>query len=166
MQGNPDRARDRGLGRRSRNWSILLFFLSVCLSAALAHSLLRERVRENSPYALYDVVSRQLEAIQSADFSSAYLQAARHVRGNIGLNEFTGLVNAHYHPLLEAQRVEFGSMHRSGHEAKLKVYLVNQREIVTPCVYHLVCENGKWKVSGVRLMRSWPKQYRLSGVRT
>lgn len=147
--------------------SLLLFFFSVCATAALVRYWIETRSFDSrSPTELFDAVESQLEAVRARDFALAYHRASSGFQQHWTLEQFSGMAHANYLHVLNARRVEFGPWQREGSRAIVQVFFVNSDGDVYPCVYLLVSEGDQWKVDGTRWVRGWPMGQRMRGIQS
>ncbi len=144
--------------------SILLCCMSLCLSAYIVRSTVLA-FRADPAREIYVVVESQLQALQQANFADAYGHASQAIKVRYDVDQFRGMVIAHYHPLMYANHIELGVVTHADGMAKLEAYLIDSRGAVTPCTYHFVRESGGWRISGVVIRPAWPSSYRLGGLR-
>ncbi len=144
--------------------SIVLCCLSLCSSAYIARHLLAS-VRADPSREIYQVVEKQLAALQQSKFEDAYDHASQAIKVRYDIDQYRGMVQTHYHPLLFADRIELGAVTHANGMAKLQAYLIDVSGEVTPCTYHFIHESGGWRISGVVIKPTWPSTYRLGGLR-
>jgi len=134
-------------------------------AAALFQSSLERRWQSTPPTELYRVVSHQLAAFRSDDFTGAYREVSMGFQEKFNLESFADLARTDYPILLRAVRVEFGHTQFQGRKAIMSAYFIMRDGDVVPCTYNLVREEDGWKIDNVRVMPRWPSNRRLGGVR-
>lgn len=146
--------------------TLVLFFFSVCATAAAVHywdSLRTERLK---PVALFDVVRQQLDACRRDDFSSAYQQASMTVQQRFPLERFAEMIRNDNARLVKTGRVEFGPWQRRGNRAVVEVLFIGRDGGVTPCLYSLIREGQTWKIESTRWVKPWKAGQQLRGIRS
>jgi len=149
--------------------TLLLFLISVCATAALLrYSTTRQSqfAASRPPAELFEVVQRQLSAFRTRNLPSAYEHASANFQQHWSLEQFTGMVRSDYRRVLKAERVEYGPWQRWGSKAVVQVFFVNSDGSVLPCVYHLVNEEGRWKIDSARRLKGWDGGQRMRGIRS
>ena len=146
--------------------TLVLFFFSVCATAALVHYCDGVRAAQLKPAELFDAVGQQLAACRSEDFPSAYQQASAAVQQRFPLEQFSDMLRNDNARLVKTGRVEFGSWQRAGNRALVEVLFIGRDGNVTSCLYSLVCEGEAWKIDGTRWVKAWKPGQRLRGIRS
>ena len=146
--------------------TLVLFFFSVCATAAVVHYWDEVRAERLKPGALFDVVRQQLDACRRDDFSSAYLQASATVQQRTPLERFSEMIRNDNARLVKTGRVEFGPCQRRGNRAVVEVLFIGRDGGVTPCLYSLVCEGKTWKIDGTRWVKAWKAGQQMRGIRS
>lgn len=133
-----------------------LFFLGLAgLFIALTPGLRGQQpviLQESTPAvktALTLVISQQLDAFRSNDFTKAFTFAATELRKNLSPDIFELMVKANYPILLRAVDTDFGAALDDGQEGVVFVRLtdaVGHREIYQ---YNLKHEAAGWRIIGV-----------------
>jgi hypothetical protein len=145
--------------------TLLTFFFSTCLTAAVITAWLQMRADENvKPADLYAVVERQLGDFRGGDFSRAYEDASRAIQSRYSVEQFTTMVQTDYPGMTHIQRAEYGQVQTHGRHATMQVYLIDDNGEIMPCVYMLVREGDSWRIDGARLMHPWPPDVRMEGT--
>jgi len=142
--------------------------LGVCVGLCLAAFLLSQRAGESRSDVVEDLhreVEGKIEALRLADYEAAYGRTARAIKVRFDIDEFKGMLVSHYHPVLAAERIEFGTATFEHGRARLLTYLIDEGEVVTPCVYPFIHEGAEWRIAGVVIKPTWPVEYRLGGGR-
>lgn len=149
----------RASGGPSRNlvrrlWSIAAI-LSLAATAQADWRLSPKEVREE----VKSVVASQLEAFQREDIPAAYAFAATSIRQQFRLPVYERMIRRGYAPLLRHARAEPGVVRDDGGAmAMLPVAVHVSDGRVVRYRYHLLREDGKWRVSGVMPDLSAPKR--------
>lgn len=151
---------------RTAKICLLGILFAICASAAYFQAVIERRWQSTPRAELYDVVSKQLSAFRSADFSGAYQQASMSFQERFNMDAFTDLARTEYPALMRSTRLEFGRVRFEGRHAIMQAYFFLPEGDVVPCIYSLVREDDAWKIEGVRVMKRWPPNRRLGGVRT
>ncbi len=143
----------------------VVFFFAVCISAVLLPRFFQLRTAQVRPAELYRVVYRQVNAVRADNYSGAYEQVSGTFQRKFNLNQFIGLVRSDYAGISKFVRVEFGTVEARGDSAKLRVYFIDRRGLVTPCVYILVNEGDAWKIESARVLPRWSEDSQIAGLR-
>jgi hypothetical protein len=151
---------------RSARLSILGGVFLLCAAAALVQHHGNLRRQTTPPSELYEVVRRQVRAVRTADFASAYRQASTSFQERMNVEAFSDLARSEYPGISRAERVEFGAVRFDGNHAIVPVYFFLQDGDVIPCIYSLVQEDDGWKIDGARVLSRWPAGRRLGGMRS
>ncbi len=136
--------------------SFLLFFFALCgVAIVFTHLHLRETP---APAAreLYSIVNRQLAALRSDDFESAYRQAASGVQQRFSREQFELMIRRDFYSMTEAQGIEFGAVEVSGGTALVQVYLRGPDGAIRAYLYSFTAEGGGWKIDGVQPLGPQP----------
>jgi hypothetical protein len=144
---------------------LLATLLAICAGAVVVQ---RQRERERAatpPNALYEVVWKQIRALQSGDATTAYRHASTSYQEKLNTESFGDLAHSEYPGLVRAARVEFGAVRFDGAQALVPVYFFLPDGDVVPCLYRLVNERNTWKIDGARVLPRWPAGRRLGGMR-
>jgi hypothetical protein len=136
--------------------SLLLFFFALCAVAILATRWAGRRTPVPAARELYSVVSHQLSAIRSADFSSAYRNAATGVQQKFSLSQFELMIRRDFSPMTQAKHVEFGAVRISGATALVQVFLTAPDGAVHGFLYSFTAEADGWKIDGVQSLGKKP----------
>jgi hypothetical protein len=150
---------------RTAKISLLAALFLFCGAAALFRSAIGRRHHATPPAQLYEVVWKQLTAFRESDFSGAYFQASSGFQERLNLDEFAELGRSEYPGLLRATRVEFGPVYFQDREANIPAYFFLPEGDLIPCLYRLIPENNGWKIDEVRVLKRWPANRRLGGLR-
>ncbi len=143
---------------------MVLVCVGVCVIAAVAGRPWYES--EGSEVAiLQEIVVRHITALRTDEYAAAYTQTSNAIKVRYDMAAFKGMLQDHYLPVFSARRVELGAARVHGKQASVRAYLVDAANRVTPCTYHLVREQGIWKISGVFIQPTWPTDFRLCGLR-
>ena len=151
---------------RAAKLALLGAFFFVCATAAIFQHLAERHWHATPPGELYAVVWSQLSAFRSEDYASAYQQASMSFQEKFNIVAFTDLARAEYPNLVRATRVEFGAVRFEGRRASLQAYFFLPEGDIVPCLYHLIREDGAWKIDSARVLKRWPANRRLGGTRT
>ena len=146
--------------------TLVLFFFSVCATAALVHYWDGVRAAQIKPAELFDVVNQQLAACRSDDFPSAYQQASAAVQQRFPLERFADMLRNDNARLVKTGRVEFGLWKRWGNRAVVEVLFIGRDGNVMPCLYALVCEGQEWKIDSTRWVKAWKSGQQMRGIRS
>ena len=150
---------------RSARLAIIGLVFLLCGGSALVQTRLERERQAAPPSALYAVVRKQLDAVRSADFASAYRQASAGFQERVNMDAFSDQARSEAPTTDRAQRLEFGAVRFDGRHAFVPVYLFMADGDVVPCVYSLVQEESGWKIDGSRVLQRWPAGRRLGGTR-
>jgi len=149
-----------------RKITLVLFFFSVCATAAVVHYWDGVSADRLKPVALFDVVRQQLDACRRDDFPSAYQQASATVQQRFPLERFSEMIRNDNARLVKTGRVEFGPWQIRGRRAMVEVLFIGRDGGVTPCLYSLVCEGTTWKIDGTRWVKAWKTGQQMRGIRS
>ncbi|MEI8340037.1 MAG: DUF4864 domain-containing protein [Verrucomicrobiota bacterium] len=150
--------------RRIHRLSLLLFFASVCLGAAIFSRYDRIRRANVKPMELYSVINSQVNALRTSDFSRAYLHVSSEFKRKYNIVQFTGMIRAEYPALARTDHVEYGAVECNGRRAVIEVYFIDGKDRVIPCIYTLVNEGADWKIENVRLLKKKDARLMLTGI--
>lgn len=142
----------RGLGFLS----LWLIGLGAATAAAAADGwrMSPKEVREE----VKAVVADQLRAFQREDIPAAYAFAAASIRQQFRLPVYERMIRRGYAPLLKHARAEPGIVRDDGAAMAFLPVIVHDRDgKVVRYRYHLLREEGVWRVSGVLPEISAPK---------
>lgn len=148
--------------RASTKGALLVFFFSLCASAALLTHRVRDRTLPPVPRELYAIVNHQITACRSHDLPGAYRYAASGVQQKFTVPQFAAMMRRNYPELARAQRIEFGEVKVRGGSAIVQVFFFGSDDSVRSFLYSLVAEAGSWKIDGAEEVRAAPLR-RLSG---
>ena len=152
--------------KRKAKLYLLGALFATCAVAALFQRALERRWEATPPAELYDVVWKQLTAFRDYDYPSAYRHVSMGFQEKFNIEAFTDLAHAEYPGLVRAQRVEFGAVRFGGRHAFLPAYFFLAEGDIVPCIYTLVREEDGWKIDSARVLKRWPANSRLGGIRT
>lgn len=143
--------------------ALLMFFFSLCASAALLTHRWRERTPPPAPHELYSVVNQQIAAFRSHDFPGAYQYAASGVQQKFTVAQFETMIQRDYPQLARTYRIEFGNVEVRGASALVQVHFFGRDQSVRTFLYSLIAENGTWKIDGAEELHRGPSR-RLPGL--
>ena len=144
---------------------ILGLLLVTCVASALVQNYQEQQRQAMRPAPLFDVVWRQIMAMRSDDFASAYRHVSTGFQEKFNVEAFADLARTDYPAVRTAERVEFGAVRWDGRRALVPVYFFLPNGEVIPCIYNLLHEDEQWKIDGVRVQKRWPAGRRLGGMR-
>jgi hypothetical protein len=150
---------------RTTKLCLLAALFAVCATAAFFQHALERRWQSTPPNELYDVVWKQLSAFRTEDYSGAYQQVSMGFQEKFNIEAFADLVRTEYPELVRARRVEFGGVRFEGRRAFIPAYFFMPEGEIVPCVYSLVREEDGWKIDTAKVLKRWPSNRRLGGVR-
>ncbi len=129
-------------------WLVLLLAgLAAGLVAAGTDWRLSPRVVRDGVKA---VVTTQLGAFQREDFRAAYALASRGIRQQFRLPVYKQMIRRGYAALLRHEKAETGVVQDNGAGlATLPVIIRPAEGVAVRYRYHLVQEDGVWRVNGV-----------------
>ncbi|MEO5717064.1 MAG: DUF4864 domain-containing protein [Chthoniobacterales bacterium] len=130
--------------------SFLLFFFVLCGVAAVVTYQHRKETPAPAARELYSLVNQQLTALRSADFQSAYHQAASGVQQKFSPEQFELMIRRDFPYMTEAQRIEFGTVQVAGGVAFAQVFLTTPGGGMRGYLYSFTVESGAWKIDGVQ----------------
>lgn len=145
---------------------LLTALFAMCVAATLFQRALERHWHATPPAELYDVVWKQLSAFRSDDYSSAYRQISMSFQEKFNLESFADLARTDYPGLLRATRVEFGAVQFEGRRAVIPAYFFLPEGDIVPCIYSLIREEDGWKIDSARVLKRWPANRHLGGMRT
>ena len=143
--------------------SLLSFFFALCGVAIVATHLAGERTSAPAAEELYSIVNRQLFALRTDDFDSAYRQAASGVQHKFSRAQFEVMIRRDFRSMREAQRVEFGTVQVAGAAALVQVFLIAPDGAMRGFLYSFAAEEDSWKIDGVTPLGPQPLR-RLRGL--
>ena len=146
--------------------TLMVFFFSLCGTAALVNFYAQQRQDRIKPADLYEVVNRQLSALRGSDYPQAYQRASTGIQRKFTVAQFADMSRSEYSRITRAERVECGAVMCRRNRAIVQVFFTDDAGGVTPCFYSLIHEGEEWKIDGARLMRRWPPGRRLGGLRS
>ena len=126
-------------------------FAVAMLAAGAAEPEMRlssKKVREE----VRMVVGAQLAALRAGDFPDAYEYAASGIKARFDQEVFAAMIRRGYPGLLVAATAQLGLVRdRNGELAEVTVSVVDRQKRTVVYLYHLVWEEGRWRISGVTL---------------
>jgi len=151
---------------RTTKLSLLGAVFATCIAATLFQSVLERRWHATPPAELYAVVWKQLDAFRDDDYPGAYRQVSMAFQEKFNIEAFNDLAHTEYPGLMRAQHVEFGAVRFEGPHAFIPAYFFLEEGDIVPCVYTLIREEDGWKIDSARVLKRWPSNRRLGGMRT
>ncbi len=136
--------------------SLLVFFFALCGAAIVATHLSRQRTAAPAAKELYSIVNRQLSALRTDDFDSAYRHAASGVQQKFSRTQFELMIRRDFWSMTEAQRVEFGAVQVAGATALVQVFLTTPDGAMRGFLYSFTAEGNIWKIDGVQPLGPQP----------
>lgn len=143
---------------------LLGLFLAVCIGASGLTRYMRSHVPPVNHAQLYGLIDQQLTALRAEDYELAYRHASSGFHERFDEMAFQNLIRSGYASLLEAERLEFGSVKIRGNRALIYVFLIQPDGQVMPCIYSLIREREVWKIEAAKLYPGWPSDRRLGGL--
>jgi len=143
--------------------SLLFTLLVICGAAFILAHRVTEQAAPPAPHELFTIVNQQLLAFRSADFRSAYRQAASGVQQKFTIPQFEQMVRHNYPEMTRSHRVEFGFVRVEGGSAVVQVYFFARNGSVRSFLYSLTNENNSWKIDGVKQLKGFRPADRLAG---
>ena len=140
-------------------FSLLVFFFALCGAAIVATHLARERTPTPAAKELYSIVNRQLFALRTEDFDSAYRHAASGVQQKFSRAQFELMIRRDFSSMTEAQRVEFGTVQVAGAAALVQVFLTTPDGAMRGFLYSFTAEGDGWKIDGVQPLGPQPLRH-------
>jgi hypothetical protein len=150
---------------RTAKLCLLAALFVLCAAAALFQRVAERRWHATPPGELYEVVWKQLTAFRAADFPGAYQQVSMSFQERFNIEAFADLARTEYPGLVRATRVEFGAVRFEGRRAFIPAYFFLPEGDIVPCLYHLIREDHAWKIDSARVLKRWPANRRLGGLR-
>jgi Domain of unknown function (DUF4864) len=150
---------------RTARLLVLASLFLVCLGATFLQHQREQRRQAAPPNALYEVVWKQIRAIQAGDTQLAYRHVSSGFQEKFHPEAFAEYARTEYPGLTRAERVEFGAVRFEGAHATVPVFFFLPGGDVVRCVYRLVNERDAWKIDGARVLRRLPAGRRLGGMR-
>jgi hypothetical protein len=141
---------------RSVKIALLLFFFALCGAATVLTHFARQRMPAPAAMELYSLVNRQLLALRSDDFESAYRYAASGVQEKFSSKQFELMIRRDFSPMTEPQRVEFGAVELAGATALVQVFLTSPEGAMRGFVYSFTAEANGWRIDGVQPLGPQP----------
>lgn len=139
--------------------ALLIFFFALCSAAIVETYRAQQRTPPPAPRELYSIVNRQLAAFRTADFDSAYRQAAAGVQQKFSRSQFELMVRRDFAPMTEAEHVEFGAISVAGASAMVQVFLTAPDGAVRGFLYSFTAERDGWKIDGVQPLGPQPVRH-------
>ena len=140
-------------------FSLLVFFFALCGAAIVVTHLARERTPTPAAKELYSIVNRQLFALRTDDFDSAYRHAASGVQQKFSRAQFELMIRRDFSSMTEAQRVEFGTVQVAGAAALVQVFLTTPDGAMRGFLYSFTAEGDGWKIDGVQPLGPQPLRH-------
>jgi len=140
-------------------FSLLVFFFALCGAAIVATHLARERTPTPAAKELYSIVNRQLFALRTDDFDSAYRHAASGVQQKFSRTQFELMIRRDFSSMTEAHRVEFGTVQVAGSAALVQVFLITPNGATRGFLYSFTAERDSWKINGVQSLGPQPVRH-------
>lgn len=104
------------------------------------------------------VVTDQLRAFQREDIAAAYALAASSIRQQFRLPIYERMIRRGYAPLLKHERADAGVVRDDGAAMAMLLVIVRDRDgRLIRYNFHLLREDGAWRVSGVLPEPTAPK---------
>ena len=144
-------------------FSLLVFFFALCGAAIVATHVARERTSTPTAKEFYSIVNRQLFALRTDDFDSAYRQAASGVQQKFSRTQFEVMIRRDFSSMTEAHRVEFGTVQLAGGTALVQVFLIAPDGATRGFLYSFTAERDSWKIDGVQPLGPQPVRH-LGGL--
>ena len=145
--------------------TFIFLSLALCCAGAFVHHQNTCATVEVRPAELYAVVYKHFKAMRAADMATAYREVSTTVQQSQNIAQFSDSVRAEFPCVLNAVRVEFGSVDVRDDRAGVQVFFTDRHGQITPCVFHLVREPTGWKIDSARVEDRWPEGRRLGGIR-
>ncbi|CAN5451238.1 hypothetical protein BH18VER2_BH18VER2_08160 [soil metagenome] len=136
--------------------SFLLFFFALCGVAIVVTHLHRKETPAPAARELYSIVNRQLSALRSDDFDSAYRHAASEVQQKFSREQFELMIRRDFSSMTEPQRIEFGDVQVAGGSAIAQVFLTAPDGAMRGYLYSFTAEADGWKIDGVQSFGAQP----------
>jgi hypothetical protein len=155
----------------SRAWhrikvGIVSMTFGVCAAAVFIRPLPPQRAPEPRPQELFAVVSEELDALRSADYSRAYRQVSLEMQERYNLEAFAEFIRMEQPELALYERVEFGAPRVQGRVIHVPAYIFFPAGEIAALRYTLVREGRSWKIDRAEVERRWGRGHRLGGTRT
>jgi hypothetical protein len=155
----------------SRAWhrikvGIVGMTFGVCTAAVFIRPLPPQRAPEPRPQELFAVVSEELDALRSADYSRAYRQVSLEMQERYNLEAFAEFIRVEQPELALYERVEFGAPRVQGRVVQVPAYVFFPAGEIAALRYTLVREGRRWKIDRAEVERRWGRGHRLGGTRT
>lgn len=151
---------------RTAKVCLLLSLFATCVTATLFQRIMERRWQATPPAELYDVVWKQLAAFRADDYSTAYRHVSMGFQEKFNLEAFADLARTDYPGLVRSTRVEFGAVRFEGRRAFIPTYFFLPEGDVVPCIYCFIREEDGWKIDNARVLKRWPSNRHLGGLRT
>jgi hypothetical protein len=139
---------------------------SVCAAAIFIRPLPPRQLPSPEPRELYTVVLDEVNALREADYPAAYRQVSLSMQERYNLDLFADWVRTERPEIVRTERVEFGPVQIEGTSAQVRAYFFLRHGGALAMQYHLIREEGRWKIHHSRMIRRWTSGQRLSGART
>ena len=138
--------------------SVLLFFFALCAVAMVITHLHRKETPAPAAKELYSIVNRQLAALRSDDFDSAYRHAATGVQQKFSREQFELMIRRDFSSMTEAQRIEFGTVQVAAGVAYAQVFLTTPDGARRGYLYSFTAEPDGWKIDGAQPIGPQPSR--------
>jgi hypothetical protein len=150
---------------RTTKLCLLCALFAVCVVSTFFQRFMESRWHQTPPNELYTVVWNQLNAFRQDDYSAAYHEVSTGFQERFNIEAFSDFARTEYPGLLRSTRIEFGAVHFEGRRAFLPAYFFLNDGDIVPCIYTLIREEDGWKIDGAKVMKRWPSNQHLGGLR-
>jgi len=99
--------------------------------------------------AIMSTVGGQLKAIRNRQFEAAFQFASKGIQEEQSLQEFEGMVQTHYRPMLDYEAIEISNSLDDGKQGMIRVRLSRNRIPTAVYSYIMALEDNQWKIGGV-----------------
>ncbi len=107
---------------------------------------------------LTDVIHNQLSALRAGDIDKAYYSyTSKDLQRDTSLNDFKKFVN-HFPSLRNNKSSTFTEREFKNSQGTVKGTLQSKDGTTTPIIYHLIKEDGTWKIIAIRIPLSGVKE--------
>lgn len=110
---------------------VLVVFLAMSMTAGLVRA-----------------VDEHLSLLKKGDFQAAYLLTSKEFRNTLTLDEYKNFVSQ-YPFLMRNKSYSFSEREFNNNVGKVKGKLIAEDGAVVPVVFHLVKEDGQWRIIGI-----------------
>src|SRR4051812_46910664 len=126
---------------------LLSIALSICAAGTVATRLWQDRFEATiKPKEVYAVILAQDRACRTDHLRQAYQDFSRAAQQHLTLVQFESKVRSQYSRINRPVAIDFGETSLERQRAYVQVYYTSSAHAITPALYTLVYELGRWRV--------------------